>query len=185
MDELGVLEDGRAGKPGATCQAPRPLVGDKGGAATATATEQELGTCQADMSVSVSVGCLNKVVSCRELVGHAPATSQPVMMFLSRRSSGMWIPIGPPAAPTWASSKQGSTVRDESVSQGKLLANPRQGICLLLFRRPSGQRIWSSVTAMILPLAALNPMACWKRWPLAPSSRWTTLMRALSAVVRS
>lgn len=54
MYEIGVLEDGCAGQPGATCQAPRPLVRDPGGASTTAATEEELGTYQ--MVVSASAG---------------------------------------------------------------------------------------------------------------------------------
>lgn len=76
------------------------------------------------------------------------------------------------------SSKHGSTVRFERVSQWVLETVLTMGIvsaesfgcqatwvgrCLLFFKRPSGQRTWSSVTAMILPVASLKPMACWKR----------------------
>lgn len=46
MDEYGVLEDGCTGQPGATWQAPCPLVCDPAGAATTTTTEEKLGTCE-------------------------------------------------------------------------------------------------------------------------------------------
>lgn len=59
IDEDGVLEDGCASQPGATCQAPCPLVCDPGGASTATATKEKLGTCQTGLSASS--GCRDTV----------------------------------------------------------------------------------------------------------------------------
>lgn len=44
IKKVGVLEDGCACQPSATCQAPSPLVYNPAGGCTATATEEELGT---------------------------------------------------------------------------------------------------------------------------------------------
>lgn len=52
IDEVGVLEDGCTSQPGATCQAPRPLVCDPSGASTTTSTKEKLGTYQTGLSAS-------------------------------------------------------------------------------------------------------------------------------------
>lgn len=46
IEELRLLEDGGAAKPGAASQAPGPLVGNPGGSAATTAAEEKLGTCK-------------------------------------------------------------------------------------------------------------------------------------------
>lgn len=60
IDETGVLENGCTSQPGATCQAPRPLVCDKGGGSTTTATKEKLGTCPTGLSASS--GCRDTAV---------------------------------------------------------------------------------------------------------------------------
>lgn len=60
MDEDGVLEDGCAAQPGATSQAPRPLVSDPSGSSTATTTEEEL--CTWEKCALASLDCRGPMV---------------------------------------------------------------------------------------------------------------------------